>query len=477
LILALLPAAEPAKPVDADAIDTLVQKAMQAWRVPGVAVGIVRDGEVIYLKGHGLRSLKGTDPVTPDTVFPLASCSKAFTTAVLAQLVAEGKLDWDDPVRKHLPDFHLADPLADRDVTLRDLLCHRTGVASNDWLWYYTDLPAEERIKRVGMIPLERPFRTAFQYQSTMFTAAGLSAGRAAKKSWSDLVQARLLEPLGMKRTVLTSTDAQNLEPAGGHQVNGMGKIEPLPPFFMTKPDPAGSVHSCARDLCRWLNYQLTTPLLDETHRPQMVIPMDDMTRKNHPDTVQLSYGMAWVVQDYHGQSLRSHAGLIDGFRVHLALVPRARLGIVLLNNLDRTQMNQSLLNSLLDHLLGLPRRDWNRYHLDLKVADDRRVAKEEREREAKIRHDTQPSLPLRDYVGTYSHKAAGEIEIASDGKTLRFSWQRLHGNLEHSQFDTFSGLDLRGKEILFTFEIDKATGQPNGLSVPDIVKQPFRRK
>ncbi len=136
--LTSLPAwGQSARPVDSSAIDNLVKQSQHAWQVPGVAVGIVKNGKVIYLKGHGLRSLAGSEAVTPDTLFPIASCTKAFTTTLLAQLVEEGKLSWDDPPSKYVPYFRLADPLADRAVTLRDLLCHRTGLSSQDWLWHH----------------------------------------------------------------------------------------------------------------------------------------------------------------------------------------------------------------------------------------------------------------------------------------------------------------------------------------------------
>ena len=150
---------------------------------------MVRNGEVRYLKGHGLCEAGSDRPVTPDTVFPLASCTKAFTTTVMAMLVDEGKMAWDDPVRKHLDWFHLSDPLADRDVTLRDLVTHRTGVRSHDMLWYRSPLKQEEIVRRVGLLPLDRPFRTTFQYQSTMFTAAGLAAGWPRLALWADLVR------------------------------------------------------------------------------------------------------------------------------------------------------------------------------------------------------------------------------------------------------------------------------------------------
>src|SRR5262245_20918521 len=173
-------AAAAPEPADAKAIDEIVQEALKAWDVPGAAVVIVQDDRVLYLKGHGVRQLGGKEPVTADTIFGLASCSKAFTTLALAMLVDEGKMSWDDPVRKHVPFFRLADPLADAKVTLRDLLCHRTGVASHDLLCYRAPWNLEEQIRRIGKAEPSRSFRSAFQYQSIMFIAAGHGIGTAA---------------------------------------------------------------------------------------------------------------------------------------------------------------------------------------------------------------------------------------------------------------------------------------------------------
>ncbi len=206
-----VPAAHPPPLPDSAAVDATVHEALKAWGVPGVAVAVVRDDRVVYLKGHGLCALGSDRPVTPDTVFPLASCSKSFTTTVLAMLVDEGTIRWDDPVQKHLPWFHLADPLADREVTIRDLVTHRTGLRGHDLLWYRSPFKPEELVRRAGLLPLDKPFRTAFQYQSTMFTAAGLVAEAATHAPWADLVRKRIFDPLAMTGSSLTTLDVEKV--------------------------------------------------------------------------------------------------------------------------------------------------------------------------------------------------------------------------------------------------------------------------
>src|SRR5262245_51749456 len=301
LIVLLLPNLADAKPPDARTLDEAVAKSMKAWSVPGAAIAIVHDGKVVYLAGHGVRESGKDGKVTPDTLFCLGSCGKAFTTAAMAALVEEGKFAWDDRVSKHLPTFRLSDDLASRDVRLRDLLCHRTGLATNDLLWYRAPWSPEESVSRLAHLPLARPFRTTFQYNSTAYTAAGLAAAKAADTTWDALIQKRLLTPLGMKRTCLDSVTAdRDAERARPHRLDRTGEPKPTSAVSMRKPDPAGSIHSSARDLASWLRFHLDEGKRDgkvivparalrQTYAPQIVLPRTANDRTIFPDTVQSS--------------------------------------------------------------------------------------------------------------------------------------------------------------------------------------------
>jgi CubicO group peptidase (beta-lactamase class C family) len=470
LVLGSLPlpgAAAP--PVDAKAIDAAVRRSLEVWQVPGVAVGIVRDGEVIYLKGHGVREAGGKDAITPDTLFPVASCTKAFTTAAMAILVDEGKMGWDDPVRKHVPFFRLSDPLADANVTLRDLVCHRTGLAGHDLLWYRSPWSVEEIVRRAGRLPLDRPFRTAFQYQSAMFMAAGLAVQSAAGQPWEQFVQKRLLDPLEMKATVFTSTAAlRSADCASPHRINGLGRAEVMPRYPLKAPDPAGSIHSSARDLCKWLRFHLdegsvgerrlvSARELGQTHTPQMVIGLDRHARALWPDTAQMSYGMAWVIQDHRGHKLVSHSGAIDGFRAHLTMVPDQRLGIVILGNLHHTRMNLALSNTLLDLLLGLPRKDWDGLIREALLRGEREEAEKARARKERRHHGTRPSREAAAYAGDYEHPAYGTAHVSVERGRLVWRWNHFGGPLEHFHYDTFVLPDavLGEPHIVFTLGED----------------------
>jgi CubicO group peptidase (beta-lactamase class C family) len=490
LVILLVVAASPrshAADFDPAPIDALVQDALKAWRVPGVAVAIVRDGEVVYLKGHGVRDVNTREPVTPDTLFPIASCTKAFTTAAMAVLVDEGMMAWDDPVSKHLPYFHLSDPLADKEVILRDLVCHRSGLRGHELLWYRSPWTLEEQVRKLALLPLDKPFRSTFQYQSTMFVAAGLAVAHTAKMPWEDFVKKRLLDPLGMTATVFTTTAAaRSSDRATGHRLNHEGRPEVIPIYPMEVPHPAGSIQSNARDLAKWVRFQLgdgtfhgqrivSKRNLDETHTPQMVIRLEGLEREIHCETNQMSYGMGWVIQDYRGQGLVSHGGAIEGFRTHLTLVPRSRLGLVLICNVTDSRMNQALVNTLLDHLLGLSKKDWNGLYADLLKKEQQ--ASDERGRVwlASRHPNTRPSRELAAYSGNFEHPAYGTIHVSLDHGVLRWRWNHFEGLLAHFHYDTFvlPIEKLGNPEIVFSLGADGAVSQ---MEVRGRVGVEFRR-
>jgi CubicO group peptidase (beta-lactamase class C family) len=443
--------------IKADSVDAAARAALKAFEVPGVVVGIVSAGRVAYLEAHGVRELGKDDPLTPDSLFAIASCTKAFTTTALAMLVAEGKLLWDQPVRDVLETFRLADPSADRLVTLRDLVCHRTGLGSYDLLWYHAPWDQHEAIRRIARLAPERQFRSSFQYQSTMVAAAGYAAAAAAKQPWQDFVQKRILDPLQMRRTFLTTAEAMKqpdlATPHRRHRHNVI-KVENW--YQMKEPDPAGSIASCASDLCKWTIFHLdggtverdgtktslvAREALAETHAPQNLIPLEGTDGKLHPETLFMCYCMGWVRQDYHGRLLLSHAGTIDGFRTHITLMPREQLGIVLLNNLHGSDLNLALSNTLIDQMLDLPRRDWNA-HVRA-VAEERDKPDKEREKVRKEkRKNAPPSHELTAYEGEYIDPVFGTAKVTLQDGKLIWEWSTFKVPLEHYHYDIFIGRD-----------------------------------
>jgi CubicO group peptidase (beta-lactamase class C family) len=467
-------------------VETAVAEARKIWRVPGVAVVVVRDGQVSHLIGQGVRQIGRPEPMTPDTLFAISSCSKAFTSAALARLVEEGKANWDDPVRKHLPGFRLADPLASQDVRLRDLLCHRTGLAANELLWHGAPWSPEEAVRRAAFLPLTRPFRTSIQYQNTMVTAAGLAAGRAAGQSWADLIRTRLLEPLQLRQTYLDTASIPATAPrAATHRLDDAGQAYSIPAYTWPTPDPAVSIHTTARDLGAWLCFHLSggqadgkqvvgSRFLAETYTPHMPIPLSTHQKVLFPATVQLSYALGWTVSDYHGLRLIAHGGSIDGSRCHVLFVPEKRFGLAVLANLHETPLTLALAHTLLDAQLDLPRRDWHALHRWLRLRLLNEATERGRERLLRRQVDGRPALPLTAFVGTYENLAYGNARLCLSEGRLHWLWQGRQSVLDFSHDNTFTLADERIGEADVVFSVE--AGKVSGVHVGGRLAATFRK-
>lgn len=474
---ALLADARAAEPTP-KAVDAVMADAIKAFRVPGAAVVVVRDDKTLVLKGYGRRSFDAPEPVTPDTLFPLASCTKQFTAALLAMLVDDGALDWDDPVKKLLPGFKLSDPHATALLTLRDLLSHRTGLAGHDLLWYRAPWNIDHTLKQVPLLPLDYPFRGGYRYSSIPFMAAGRVAEKWGKKPWEEQMRARLTEPLGMAGVAFTTTEIpKGADRARGHRLNADGKVERVPAYEMTEPNPSGSMSASARDLAAWLQFQVsdgvapsgrrlvsTTPLL-ETRTPQNLMRMEGAAKALFPETVQASYAMGWVVNDYRGLKVVGHGGLIDGFRVQITLVPGERLGFAVLTNLHDTRMPMAATNALIDRYCGLKPKDWNAYFR--KVEDDAAEAKaaalaaRDKARDA----GAKPSLPPADYAGVYTHPAYGTATVAHASGALTAKFSSFTYPLEHYGGDRFRITEGRFENELAEFGVVEGKAKTLKLS------------
>src|SRR5581483_6607604 len=267
----------------ADPIDKPVAGTMAAWHMPGFAVAVVQNDRVVYLKGFGVKQIGGNDPITPDTLFEIASDTKAFTATAMAMLADQKKLDWDDPVRKYVEYFHLDDPCADSLVTLRDIVSHRTGLSRHDELWDFTDWPRERVIRAISAVKLTRPIRSAYQYNNIMFALAGEVVASAAKMPWDEFIRTRIFEALGMTHS-RTSMAGWNASPhATGHRYDmATGRFSVQPMRDYNSIAPAGTIMSSARDMAQWLRFQLAGGVIDgkrlisaealnETRTPQKI--------------------------------------------------------------------------------------------------------------------------------------------------------------------------------------------------------------
>jgi CubicO group peptidase (beta-lactamase class C family) len=439
----------PVISLDPARVDAAVQKALGVWQAPGMAVVIVSGDEVLYLRGHGVRRTGERDPVTPDTIFPFGSLTKAFVATTLGLLVADGKAGWDDRVRKHLPWFHLSDPLADREVRLRDLLCHRTGLGRHEFLWYRAPWSVEESVRRMAHLEQHTSFRSTFEYNNLGYLAAGLAITQAAGHPWPEVVQKRLLDPLEMKATVFTRSAALKAsDHATPHRRTRDGKVVPIPWYpDDTQVRASGSLKGSARDLSQWVRVQLEggrrgnkviipAEILAETRTAQ-VAERSEPGVDREIRTLS-SYGLGWHLRDYRGHAVIEHSGANDGFRARVILLPRERLGIALLTNLEETACLTATGDTLVDRLLGLEPHDWHTEHL-ARVRKAQAAQQETfQKRLATRRPGTKPSRELAAYAGTYRDAAYGSLEVTRDEAGLTLKWSSFSLPLRHFHFDTF---------------------------------------
>jgi CubicO group peptidase (beta-lactamase class C family) len=433
---------------DADAaIRSILRDACKSWHAPGIAAAVVRDDKIVYVGGVGERELGRDSCVTEDTLFAVGSCTKAFTATALAILVEEGKADWDDPVRKHLPWFRLDDPLADRDVRLCDLLCHRIGLARHDLLWYRAPWSIEESVRRMAFLQRSTSFRSTYEYNNLAYLAAGLAIEAIAKQPWQTFVSERLFKPLKMSDAVFSSGEARKKpNHASPHGRDDADKITLLPWYDENQIRASGSIKASVRDLSQWLRFQLahgkldgkqvaSAAALEETHTPRIPVPLTAADRE--AGATQVSYALGWRIGDYRGHAVHEHSGAVDGFRARIILVPRKNLGLVLLTNLEDMAVVNAAGNHLLDHLLGLEKKDWNDF-FDKEQKKARSAAKERLDKllKSQVRRTKATDLDL--YVGTYCEPAYGTLTIARKDGSLWLKWSSFEFPLTHFHYDTF---------------------------------------
>jgi CubicO group peptidase (beta-lactamase class C family) len=396
----------------------LVGRLMARDQVPGVAVGVVERGRLAFARGFGYRDVERRLPVTPDTIFPIGSCSKAFTATALGVLAGEGRLGLDTPVRAYLPDFSLADPVASATVTPRDLLSHRSGLPRHDLFWYQAPFSRDELYRRLRFLEPASPPHTRWRYNSLMFVVAARIIETLSGESWESFVRARVLLPLNMPRTLLSpeamEADADHASP---YAIRA-GRATRIP---MLKDigaiAPAGAVQSSVRDLGRWLTFNATrSPALlgedlwRELHRPQAEMPAPDQ-----PEVTQASYALGWIHETYRGHPLVIHNGAIDGFTAQLGYLPETGQGLILLMNRERaTAALTALAYSAYDRLLGLAPLDWEGRHEEdaPPLSDVRGVALD---------------FPIEEVVGRYEHPAYGPLTVSANGDELAIQFRALH--------------------------------------------------
>jgi len=462
LVYMPLAAKKAPKKVNLKGLEKFINKTMEEWKVPGLGISILKDGNIVFSQGFGFRDVKSSMPVTPRTLFAIGSCTKAFTAVTMGILVDEGKLDWDTPVKEYLPTFELKDPFATEKMTPRDLVCHRSGLPRHDAMWYNSSASRKELFDRLQYLEPSRDFRTTYQYQNLMFMTAGYMVGEIAGVSWERFVRNRIIVPLGMNNSNFSVNDSQKDIDFALPYMEKDDKIIEIPFRNIDTVGPAGSINSNVTDMASWLYLNLnkgklgeqqiiSESSLKEIHSPQMI----SSKSYKYDETFYSTYGMGWGITAYRGHLKLQHGGGIDGFTALVTFMPRDNIGIVILTNKSGTPLTSIIAKNVYDRLLGLKQIDWNkRIKSDVdKAKEEAEKAKKEEDKDQKL--NTKPSHPLEDYAGDYEHPGYGIISVKKEGDLLKAEYNSIPFTLKHYHYDVFEFnnefLDMSTKVSFFT--------------------------
>jgi CubicO group peptidase (beta-lactamase class C family) len=443
----------PALPPD---LDEFVEEVISTFDVPGAAVAIVKDGQVVMAKGYGVRTIGSSDRVDARTRFAIASNTKAFTATALGLLVEEGVFEWDEPVIRYLPWFRMSDPYVTAEMTVRDLLVHRSGLGlgAGDLLWWpETTYERDEIVRRLGNVPLATSFRSAYAYDNLLYIVAGQLIEAVSGDTWEAFVRERILQPLGMTCSnafhSLAASGANNATPHA--RVDGI--VRPVAPMLGDNTNAGGGINSCADDLSRWLSVQLDSGLTQEGIRLfspattrelwKFVTPMPLDAIGAVPDPLHPNfrgYALGFRITDYRGMKLVSHTGELPGNWSKVAMLPELRAGVAVLLNQESDAARNAIVFRVLDHFLDVD-YDWIGAYLAAVERRESAIRATEQDIAATRDSTSIPTLPLEHYTGVYRDAWYGTVSVELEGGELRIRFDHtpaLTGTLDHWEHDTF---------------------------------------
>ncbi|SHN44982.1 serine hydrolase [Chitinophaga sp. CF418] len=442
-------------------IDKIVEKVLQDWHAAGVAIAVVEKDKIIYSKGFGYRDYEKKLPVTPNTVFAIGSCTKAFTSGLLGVLRQEGKLDFETPVRQYLPELVFNNDDLNAHVTLRDMMSHRTGLSRYDLSWYYFGATTRDSLLyRIRYMVPNELLRYKWQYNNFMFMAQGVVAEKLTGRSWEENIKTRIFDSLGMSHST-TSLAGFKMEDASlGYDVVKDSVIKKVPYKNITVIGPAGSINSCVNDMAKWvmawinggkLDGKQVLPAVYVTEATSAQMPIGGgRPGKEMPDIHGGSYGLGWMLSTYHGHYLVEHGGNIDGFSASTCFYPSDSIGIIILSNQSGSRVPSLLRNIFSDRLLGVKYYAWNDTAVK-KLNDMRAKQKDDKKKDtaiARVKGADVIRKDLKDYTGNYTSNAFGKFEVIMENDSLFVLLPESKEYLKHVSYDVFQ-----------TYTVDKETG------------------
>lgn len=438
-------------------LDDYYAQAQKDWNVPGMSVGLIIDGEVVLSKGYGTLKKGEKNQPNGESLFAIASNTKAFIAAAIGILVEEGKLDWDDKVIDYVPYFRMYDEYVTQHATIRDLLCHRIGLGtfSGDEVWYKSDYTAEEAIKRAAQLEPAYEFRSGYGYSNLMFFVAGEVIKKVSGMSWDAFIKERIMNPIGMHRTVTSTRHLKGLNNvAQPHKPDyeGIGNNTPIPWTNWDNMGAAGGIISSTDDMLKWAMLQInggqhgdqtifSTSTQTEFWKPHNNFTVRESTREYFPYRHVSAYALGWSVSDYNGTMVYAHGGGYDGMYSRVVVVPEKKFAMIVLTNSQKSisgSLSYYTIETVFD---GKAKRNWSEEGMRNEMNFRARRKKAITDREEKRIENTTPTHDLEAYTGTFEDPLFGQIEVlAKDGQlALNFpNHQPLNANLSHWHKDVF---------------------------------------
>lgn len=447
-------------------VEKYIQTASVEWEVPGMAVAIVKDGEVIFAKGFGVLEEGKKQKVDEHSLFAIASNTKAFVSASIAHLVWEGKINWNDKVVSFLPYFELYDSYTTNEATLKDILSHRTGLGtfSGDVIWYKSEYSAEEVIKHVKYVPQAYSFRAGYGYSNLMFITAGEVINAVTGMPWDKFIESHIFKPLEMERSVTSINGLTSLGNVASPHKTIEGIITPIAWTNWDNMGAAGGIISSVDDMSKWMVLQMNNGVIGtdtifspavqrDMWTPQNSFKVSARSEKNIPSKHFSSYGLGWGIWDYEGRKVVSHSGGYDGMYSRVTMIPEENLGVVVLTN-SMTGVTNPVTMRAIDYILGIGDRDWSREALpSAKKYGDYKKERVAKRLDARI-ENTSPSIKSDNFTGTYFDDFFGEVTVVMDKNKLAMKFlnaPHLNADLTHWHFNTYK-LDWKEVHAWFDF-------------------------
>jgi CubicO group peptidase (beta-lactamase class C family) len=448
-------------PIDVDArlkgFDDYMAQVMKDWNAPGIGVGIVVKDKLVFARGYGFRDYGGKRPYTTNTTQPIASNTKLFTAVAVGLLVEEGKLRWDEPIKRFVPAIRFYNDDLDRSVTIRDMLSHRTGITRHDAIWYKSTFTRRELWDRLRYLEPAAPIRTTFLYNNLMYTAAGQVVEELSGLTWEKFVQRRIFDPLGMSRSTLTIEDnLKGPEPAVPYSERRDSTELYRQPYYTAEVAiaPAGAINSSVQDISRWViallnggaidgKQVIPSAVLRETMAPSLALPNAALEGRGWGENLNQVYGMGRQVSSYRGHLLALHGGDLPGFHSQISIMPNDGIGVIVLVVGDHVaSFYNGLTYHIYERLLGLPLTPWTERLNEIRLKN--KAAGTQARSTAAVGRvtGTTPSHALDDYVGEFEHAAYGVVTVARGDKGLTFEFHGIKMPLSHFHYDRFDTPD-----------------------------------